>query len=99
MIYTPFFHRDDERLQNAHRFEPEMWLGKDPGDAVPLIPFSAGPAVCPARNLVPMIGSAMLARLLEAGREITLRQPGRLDPSRPLPGTLDNYALRFGLPA
>ena len=99
LIYTPFFHRDDERLKNAHRFEPEMWLGKDPGDAIPLIPFSAGPAVCPARHLVPMIGSAMLARLLQNDREITLRQPDRLDRHQPLPGTLDNYTLQFDLPA
>jgi cytochrome P450 len=99
LIYTPFFHRDDERLPNAHRFEPESWVGKDPGDATPLIPFSAGPAVCPARHLMPMIGSAMLARLLGERREITLHCADRLDPHRPLPGTLDNYTSRFCLPA
>lgn len=96
LIYAPFFHRDDERLPQAHRFEPEAWLHKDPGDAVPLIPFSAGPAVCPARNLVPMLASAMLARLLESCT-VELTEPDRLDPAKPLPGTLDNYTLRFRL--
>ncbi len=99
LIFTPFFHRDDERSADAHRFRPEDWIGRDPGDAAPLVPFSAGPGVCPARHLVPMIGSAMLASLLAGERAITLLPPGRLDPERPLPGTLDPFTLRFALPA
>ncbi len=99
LIFTPFFHRDDARLPHADRFEPEYWLGRDPGDAIPLVPFSAGPAVCPARHLVPMLGSAFLARLLEGERRVVPADPARLDPLEPLPGTLDPYTIRFHLPA
>src|SRR5690606_31988282 len=63
VIFAPFFHRDDERLPYAHRFAPEVWLGEDhAGGAIPLgdwplIPFSRGPAICPARNLVLLLGT------------------------------------------
>lgn len=94
-IFAPYFHRDDQRLPNAHRFHPDPWMGKDPAEAVPLVPFSAGPAACPARHLVPMIGATLLACLIGSGRQISLNDPSRLDPTRPLPGTLDNYTLSF----
>jgi hypothetical protein len=38
----------------------------------------------------------MLAELLPA-RQLRLDNPGRLNPDRPLPGTLNHYALRFEL--
>ncbi len=99
LIFAPFFHRDDERLPNAHRFAPEAWLNRDPAHAPPFLPFSAGPAACPARHLVPMLASMVLARLLASGRRLVLCDPERLDPARPLPGTLDPFTLRFALPA
>ena len=96
LIYAPFFHRDDQRMPAADRFDPDRWLRKDPAEASPLIPFSAGPAACPARQLVPMLASAMLAEMLDGDR-LTLLHPETLRPDCPLPGTLNNYALRFGL--
>jgi cytochrome P450 len=96
LIFAPFFHRDDERLPYADRFVPELWLESDQGGNWPLIPFSKGPGLCPAHNLVPLIASAMLAALIEAG-EIRLVPPERLDPDDPLPGELNNYDLRFAL--
>lgn len=96
LIFAPFFHRDDQRLPYANRFAPEVWLEEQPLENWPLIPFSSGPAVCPGRNLVLLLTSAMLAELLD-GREARLKTPGRLDPHRPLPGTLNNYSLRFSL--
>ncbi|MBB3934098.1 cytochrome P450 [Aureimonas phyllosphaerae] len=99
LIFTPFFHRDDERSSDAHRFAPMNWVGRDPTDVPAFVPFSAGPGACPARHLVPMIGSAMLARLLMHDRAISLMATKRLDPSLPLPGTLDPFTLRFALPA
>lgn len=104
LVFTPFFHRDDRRMACANRFAPELWLKDDQvRDAQdrdwPLIPFSSGPVTCPARNLVLMLTSVMLGALIDAGadgRALQLLPQGRLDPAR-LPGTLDNYGLRFAL--
>ncbi|HVL75472.1 MAG TPA: cytochrome P450 [Noviherbaspirillum sp.] len=92
-ILAPFFHRDDQRLPFADRFTPELWQGERSDRDWPLVPFSGGPAICPARNLVLLLSSAMLASLLE-GREFRLEPPERMDP-RKLQSTLDNYSLRF----
>ena len=93
LIHTPTFHRDDQRLPYADRYTPELWMRERSAHDWPLIPFSAGPATCPAHHLVPLLGSAMLAALLD-GRSFRLQEAQRIDPQR-LPGTLDNYALRF----
>lgn len=93
LIYAPYFHRDDQRLDFAHRFTPQLWLEERGDDHWPLVPFSGGPAICPARNLVAMLASAMLAALIEEGVP-RLARPHRLDPAR-LPATLDPYTLRF----
>ncbi|WP_188909880.1 cytochrome P450 [Aureimonas endophytica] len=96
LIFTPFFQRDDERLADAHRFVPERWLGLEPDQAIPLVPFSAGPAACPARHLVPLVAAEAVAAILRRG-PIEL-QGGRLDHRRALPGTLDHFTLVFDLP-
>lgn len=93
MIFAPFFHRDGQRLPDADRFAPDLWLKERTDADWPLIPFSGGPAICPARNLVQMLSSAMLAALIES-RHFHLFPPTRLMPER-LPATLDNYSLRF----
>jgi cytochrome P450 len=95
LVFAPFFHRDDQRLDYAHRFTPDLWLHARSDAEWPLVPFSAGPAVCPARHLVQMLSSAMLAALID-GREAKLVSPQRMVPGR-LPGTLNNYGLRFAL--
>ncbi|HMQ29230.1 MAG TPA: cytochrome P450 [Chloroflexaceae bacterium] len=94
LIYAPFFHRDEARLPEANSFAPELWLRRRDNSDYPLIPFSGGPAMCPGRNLVLLVSSAMLASLLD-GRSFRLSGPPRLGPARPLPATLDNYGLRF----
>ena len=104
LIYAPFFHRDGERLSYADRFSPDLWLEgassaelKDlSAEDWPLIPFSSGPGMCPGRHLVLLLASNMLFALLDDGA-VRLKPPGRLDARRPLPGTLDNYSLRFEL--
>lgn len=99
LIFAPFFHRDDERLPYAHRYHPDLWIADDaevqglPPREWPLVPFSGGPAHCPGRNLVLMLTSGMLAALI-GDRRIRLKDPQRLRPDD-LPGTLDNYTLRF----
>ncbi|MGY1709360.1 cytochrome P450 [Geodermatophilus sp. SYSU D00758] len=93
LVFTPFFHRDETRLPVAHRFAPELWLAdREEGDW-PLVPFSAGPAVCPGREVVLLTASVLLATLVhQHGWRLTR---GTLDPGRPLPGTLNPFALRF----
>lgn len=93
LIFAPFFHRDDENVEAANRFEPALWQGERTEEDWPLIPFSAGPVICPARNLVLHITSTVVARLFIEGG-LTLKGD-RLDPSRPLPGTLSPFTLRF----
>ncbi|MCF6371288.1 cytochrome P450 [Rhizobium halophilum] len=93
IIFTPFFHRDDANLKCAHRMEPSIWLDGD--DALPLkglVPFSAGPAMCPAHNLVPLVATMAIGAIL-ARASIKLTSP-TMAPSA-LPGTLDHFALKF----
>ncbi|MEJ2864330.1 cytochrome P450 [Actinomycetospora flava] len=96
-VYAPFFHRDDDTLDAAHRFDPALWLGDGPaGDARttwPLVPFSEGPGVCPGQNLVLLTASTFLATLLEH-HEHERVHPRRLDPTR-LPGVISPFRVRF----
>lgn len=96
LIFTPFFHRDDQRLPYANQFTPELWLRVRTNQDWPLIPFSSGPARCPGRKLVLMLTSMMLAALLD-DRRMQLQSPSKLRTQRPLPGTLSPYNLRFTL--
>ena len=102
VIFAPFFHRDERRLRHADAFAPGQWLdggppdGSPPGE-YPLIPFSAGPAACPGRNLVLLLTSTLLAALLQDGRELRQLEPEPLERTRPLPGTLSPFRLRFAL--
>ena len=94
LVYVPYFHRDGRQ---ADSFDPGLWLQQDamPGDPESwgVVPFSDGPARCPGRQLVLLMTSALLARLL---REDTFAlESARLSPDRPLPGTLNHFALRF----
>jgi cytochrome P450 len=98
VIYTPFFHRDDERLPYADAFSPDLWMRDDFTHVWPLVPFSEGPAICPGRWLVLLLSTAMLARLLETS-DLRLKQPNRLTAGGPLPATLNHYGLRFAIRA
>jgi cytochrome P450 len=94
IIFAPFFHRDDQRLPYADRFTPELWLKERTALDWPLIPFSAGPAVCPGQNLVLLLTSAMISALMR-DRQIHLQPPARVQEDLPLPGTLNHFTLRF----
>jgi cytochrome P450 len=97
VIFTPFFHRDDERLPWADSFSPELWIDKQPDrQTCALVPFSEGPAVCPGRELVLLLTTAMLAELL-TDTQVRLKAPARLTAGKPLPATLNHYKLRFEL--
>jgi len=94
VIYAPFFHRDEEALAHANSFHPAFWTNGPRQGGWPLVPFSGGPGICPARNLVPMLGSVALACLLKGG-QITLRDSQGLAAGQPMPGLLDAFTLRF----
>lgn len=95
IIFAPFFHRDATHLPGAHQFTPDLWLPYEPKVKAswPVVPFSGGPAMCPGRHVVLLTTSLMIAQLLRMA-ELQLQQPERLT-GQELPGTLDNYSLRF----
>lgn len=97
IIFAPYFHRDD-RLPEADRFVPEIWLPGGAADTRPYVPFSGGQAFCPGRHFVPMLAGEMVGSLVRAG-DLHLTAGQSLDPDRPLPGTLDHTALSFRLVA
>lgn len=93
-VFTPFFHRDETTVRNAHRFSPAGWMDDASSLNPALVPFSDGPGRCPGRNLVLLLSSSLLATLLQQQR-FTLLNNTILDPDRPLPATLDNFGLHF----
>ncbi|GAA0267835.1 cytochrome P450 [Cryptosporangium japonicum] len=94
LIYAPFFHRDGQRLPYAHRFTPDIWLDGRARESWSLVPFSAGPAECPGRNLVLFTASTMLATL-GASHRFELRTRLGLDSRGRLPGSVNHVAMRF----
>ncbi|HZX54674.1 MAG TPA: cytochrome P450 [Ilumatobacteraceae bacterium] len=94
MIVVPGFHRDDELLPFAHQFEPDIWVDGRAQQYPQLVPFSAGPAECPGRNLVLFVTSTLLAHMLTALSFELTSTPG-LSPDKPLPMTLNQLTLDF----
>lgn len=92
LIAVPAFHRDPQTLPFAHSFEPEIWLDGRAEQYPQLVPFSAGPARCPGRDLVLFLTTTLLAHLLsELDLELTSRP--RPEPGAPLPITFDNFGI------
>ncbi|SES44080.1 cytochrome P450 [Lentzea albida] len=84
VVFTPFFHRDPDRLPFADRYAPEYWDGPlDPA----IVPFSGGPGICPGRDLVLTVAATMLDALSEHLSFPVLGSP--------LPGTLNHFGIRM----
>ena len=96
IIFTPYFHRDEERLAYANLFAPDIWLADRSPEHSAIVPFSGGPARCPGRQLVLLLTSAMVATLI-SHRDLRAASPSRLDRQRPMPATLNHFTLRFQL--
>jgi len=92
IIFAPFFHRDNQRLDFADRMATSIWTEDDAMSSTGLVPFSAGPAMCPAHNLVPLVGSLGVDEILSQAT-ISLVQP-TLN-TLALPGTLDHYEIKL----
>ncbi|MGW7056153.1 cytochrome P450 [Streptomyces sp. NPDC054887] len=93
LVYAPYFHRNGS-APYADRFVPEIWLDGTAHTGPELVPFSAGPGVCPGEDLVLLVTSTLVAALME-GHNLRLDGPGALQADKPLPYTLDHFALRF----
>jgi cytochrome P450 len=94
LIPVPAFHRDQNLLPFANDFVPDIWLDGRAQQCPQLVPFSAGPAECPGRNLVLFVTSTLLANLLDA-MDLTVKSKPRLPAGRPLPLTLTQFGLTF----
>ncbi|KAK0704223.1 cytochrome P450 [Apiosordaria backusii] len=94
VIFAPFFHRDDERLEFAHKLSPERWLDTEVDVDNGLLPFSAGPGMCPAHNLVPMVASLAIEEIVRQA-EVELVEPGL--EKGDLRGTLDHFEIKLRL--
>ncbi|PRZ17748.1 cytochrome P450 [Nesterenkonia sandarakina] len=92
LVFAPFFHRDDRQLDFAHRFAPELWERPRTREDWPLVPFSAGPGLCPGRHLVLLLTSKFMAEILSRA-DLEL-ESHTLDPDN-LPSLLNNFGLRF----
>lgn len=96
MIVTPAFHRDPKLLPFANDFVPDIWLDGRARSYPQLVPFSAGPAECPGRNLALFTTSTLLANLLSA-LDFRLSSTPQLSPDEPLPVTLKKHELEFAV--
>jgi cytochrome P450 len=93
-IVSSIFHRDDHALEYANRFEPGIWLDGRSEGAWPLIPFSAGPAICPGRNLVLLTTSAATSHVV-ADFELDVDPTTRQKLSDDMPATFDHTTPRI----
>jgi cytochrome P450 len=96
VLYTPYLHRVAADGTARDAFDPDAWPGDRPAvtDAS-LIPFSAGPGRCPGEDVVLLTATTWLATALASGASFQLISRNHPDPDRPLPTTLDHFALRF----
>lgn len=94
LIVTPAFQRDSDLLPFADKFVPEIWVDGRAAQYPQLVPFSAGPAECPGRNLVLFVTSTLIAHL-HAHMRLELQSTPSLDGDHPLPITLNQFGLVF----
>ncbi|KAK3984504.1 cytochrome P450 [Cladorrhinum sp. PSN332] len=94
VIFTPFFHRDNEKLPFANKLSPDRWKDEEVIIEKGSVPFSSGPTICPAHNLVPMVASLVMDGGLK-GAKIRLIRP-ELDVEN-LPGTLNKFEVELNL--
>jgi cytochrome P450 len=92
LIYNLFNHRNRERIAYADRFAPGEWVSGDAGSDWSYNFFSHGPQACPGAGLSVFLGQTVLAHLLAKGTPSV--EGTRLDPSKPLPHSLDPYGFK-----
>jgi cytochrome P450 len=95
LIVNSFNHRDRGAFEFADRFDPDQWLTGGAAEDWTFNHFSHGPQGCPGVGISLDVGVAMLATVLR-DRQVRPLAPG-LDAAKPLPLSLDFFALRFEL--
>jgi cytochrome P450 len=95
LIVNAFTHRDREEFSFADRFDPEQWVSGQAAKDFSFNHFSHGPQGCPGTALALFVGKAVLGGLL-GNADVRLVEP-QLDLHKPLPHSLDYFALRFAL--
>jgi cytochrome P450 len=93
VVPSSFHHRDPAATPHADEFSPEQWLDGTARSDWSVFPFSAGPAVCPGRDVVLLTVSTVLAALLRRFPALQTAPPL----AAPLPYTLDHTGLRLAL--
>lgn len=88
-IVSAFAHRNPD-VPSADRFDPDQWREGRADDGRTLLPFSAGPVVCPGRELVLYTAAEFLDEFLTRTHLRPERPLGT-----PLPKGLDPFGLRF----
>jgi cytochrome P450 len=94
-IVSSVFHRDDQALDFANRFEPDAWLDGRTDGAWPVIPFSAGAAMCPGRNVVLLTTSAAVSHVA-AHYDLDADPGSRIRLAGTMPTTFDHSRIRIG---
>ncbi|SDF53809.1 cytochrome P450 [Klenkia brasiliensis] len=99
VITSSLAHRDDELLPDADRFAPQLWADDDaPGGTSAslwsMVPFSAGPARCPGRDLV-LYTTGVALSVLTAGHRLEQAAGRRVAEGTALPRSLDHTALAY----
>jgi cytochrome P450 len=93
VLPSAYHHRGDALGHAADAFAPEAWLSGAPRRGWTVYPFSAGPGVCPGRDLVLLTTTTLLAALLRRFPNLRALRPL----PEPLPRTLDHTGLRLAL--
>jgi cytochrome P450 len=88
----------DRRGTSVHAFRPERWMHveRETMERHAVVPFSAGPAGCPGRNVVLTTTALVLAKLLDAEPQVA--SPSGLDPDSTR-SVLDPFRIEFSLSA
>ncbi|MFF0342797.1 cytochrome P450 [Kribbella sp. NPDC004875] len=95
VIVSSVFHRDDDALDFANRFEPSAWLDGRTDGAWPIIPFSEGPAGCPGQNVV-LLTAGTAASHVATRYDLDVDPTTRAHLTDPLPRTFNHAAVRIG---
>jgi cytochrome P450 len=95
LLLNTFNHRDTDQVPDADRFRPERWAHGP--DDYRFNHLSHGTQDCPGAPLVRLLGTAVIARLLERST-LELRHP-ELDAGEPVPHMLDFFSIRFAVSA
>ena len=94
-IVSSVFQRDDEAVDFANSFQPSIWLDGRADGSWPILPFSAGPAECPGRN-VALLATSTAVSHVAANYDLDVDPATRTKLADPLPTTFNHTTIRLG---